>query len=317
MKKIFCTISIVILLISQSCMRDPIESTKKDIEIESPDPEPTPDPDSVIDFTKDVFIDMPYGTNEHQVMDIFLQKERTENTPLILLIHGGGWGSGDKKDADFLREAAYANGLNVVNINYRLASNEPKKEIHYNDMIQDIDAVIAMLVEHSFDFRIRNSKICMWGGSAGGHLALLYAYKHDTWNAISFVSSLGGPTALDNIESFNEVENKEATANMLSLLVGKPFYWDQPLDAAYQDASPYHTAKVIPTLLVHGEYDYIVPKKQAELMKEVLDKHPEVISDYIMIRKGGHDGGGGDETSEADRQKAQQRLFEAIMHFSN
>ena len=50
-------------------------------------------------------INVSYGTNERNVMDVFLPAGRTADTPLAILIHGGAWISGDKSLMTDLQQA--------------------------------------------------------------------------------------------------------------------------------------------------------------------------------------------------------------------
>src|SRR6185295_7100917 len=59
---------------------------------------------------------VPYGDHERQVLD-FYQAKSARPTPVLFLIHGGGWVAGDKKG---VKVAPYlAAGISVVSINYR------------------------------------------------------------------------------------------------------------------------------------------------------------------------------------------------------
>src|SRR5687767_5970900 len=70
-------------------------------------------------------LNVSYGVNAQQKMDVYLPGNRnTTATKVIIMIHGGGWNTGDKSDfnayVDSLkkREPSYA----IFNINYRLAN---------------------------------------------------------------------------------------------------------------------------------------------------------------------------------------------------
>src|SRR5436190_20202373 len=65
-----------------------------------------------------------YGTDAAQKMDIYLPAGRSgSSTKVIILIHGGGWSTGDKADfnsyVDTLKRRLP--GYAIFNINYRLA----------------------------------------------------------------------------------------------------------------------------------------------------------------------------------------------------
>ena len=121
-----------------------------------------------------VVYDVAYGTDSLQRMDLHFVEGRDAATPLVMLIHGGGWMAGDKHDADFMREALFARGINVVNVNYRLGG----ETVHYPEMMADIDAAIGYLLSHAREWGVRSSGIVLWGGSAGAHLALLLSLIH-------------------------------------------------------------------------------------------------------------------------------------------
>ena len=86
--------------------------------------EPDPGPGAVVTPAQ-TNLDVSYGSDPMQKMDIYLPKGRTvANTKVIILIHGGAWATGDKSDfapyVDTLKKRIpdYA----IFNINYRLAS---------------------------------------------------------------------------------------------------------------------------------------------------------------------------------------------------
>src|SRR5688572_27628564 len=69
-------------------------------------------------------LNVAYGANAAQKMDVYLPAGRTSSTKVILVIHGGGWSSGDKADLtpyiDTLKKRLP--GYAIFNLNYRLAS---------------------------------------------------------------------------------------------------------------------------------------------------------------------------------------------------
>ena len=48
-------------------------------------------------------LNVSYGSDENQVFDIYLPENRTNNTKILILIHGGSWISGDKLDIIVLK----------------------------------------------------------------------------------------------------------------------------------------------------------------------------------------------------------------------
>ncbi|HML66083.1 MAG TPA: alpha/beta hydrolase [Dysgonomonas sp.] len=253
-------------------------------------------------------LNVAYGEDLQQVMDIYLQENRTLETPLVILIHGGAWVAGDKADANFMKDACYGNGMNVINLNYRLANSS----INYTHIMQDISAAMVMIINHAAEYNLRTSKIVFWGGSAGGHLALLYAYNYDIQNAVSLVLTLGAPTKLDDKQSILGA-NPAEMIGLLATITGKPYDLFWPLDPAYTDASPYYGTNLKPTILIHGEKDLTVPVRQANLMRDKLVQ-ANVDNVLFILPNGGH---AGENTTPEASQQANLLMYQAILHYSN
>nr|WP_068889155.1 alpha/beta hydrolase [Pedobacter panaciterrae] len=254
-----------------------------------------------------VMKDQQYGTDLMQGMDIYLLPNRDKNTPLVILVHGGGWMAGDKKDADFMKDFMLNKGFNVININYRLGN---QTNIHYREIIGDMDKAIQYTVAHAKKWNIRKSKYIFWGGSAGGHLSLLYAYRYDPKNRISAVISLGGPTRLDD-NGMIEGAKKEDLEGLLPIITGSK--WNPgALSPDYQNASPYYSKKFIPSMLVHGEKDTIVPSSQAKVMADKL-KQEGIDYQLIVLPNAGHGGEGSPEENAIDLQK---RMVDWVIKYS-
>src|SRR4030095_2792613 len=121
--------------------------------------------------TSVTMLNISYGTNTQQKMDVYLPANRsTTITKVIIMIHGGGWNPGDKADfneyVDSLkkREPSYA----IFNINYRLANTPdifPAQEL-------DVRAAVEFIYNKRSEYLI-SDKIALIGASAGAHLALL------------------------------------------------------------------------------------------------------------------------------------------------
>lgn len=252
-------------------------------------------------------LDEAYGSDSLQKMDVYLLADRTEKTPLVILIHGGGWMNGDKVACNFMRDFLASQGVNIVNINYRLAE---QGKITYKEIMADVDLAIGHVLKKAGDWQIRNSKFVFWGGSAGAHLAMLYAYRYDQRGVIAAVTSLGGPTRLDDPESFKGAKISDLEG-LLPLITGDK--WQPGAFAkSYQLASPYYGPKFKPTLLMHGEKDAIVPVAQAEIMYRQLQQNG-IPAELIVLPNGGH---GGEGTPEESARKMAARLLDWVRKYS-
>jgi acetyl esterase/lipase len=117
-----------------------------------------------------VSVDVPYGLDDAQKYDVYMPENRS-NAPVIIMVHGGDWSSGDKQDADVAEaKAGYwvAKGYIFVSLNYRLL---PKKD----PLIQaaDVALAVASIQKSAINWNADKDKIVLMGSGAGGHLVAL------------------------------------------------------------------------------------------------------------------------------------------------
>ena len=143
-----------------------------------------------------------YGEHLKQVYDLYLPAKRDSNTPVILMIHGGAWKAGQKEDFN-----PYLNILKnkwkdvaIVNINYRLASNV--NNIHHSEIIADINAAVAHILANKENYHI-SSNMGITGASAGGQLAMIYAFKYNNFSNIKCVGNIFGPSIISDWDWYN------------------------------------------------------------------------------------------------------------------
>lgn len=100
-------------------------------------------------------------------MDLYLPPNAGKTTPVIINIHGGGWGHG-VKEAQGGFNPYFKVGFAVANVEYRLTSQAKAPAA-----IEDIRSALIWLIKNSKELNIDKKKIIIMGGSAGGHLALM------------------------------------------------------------------------------------------------------------------------------------------------
>ena len=223
-----------------------------------------------------------YGTGERQQLDIYLPAGRNlNNTPLILYIHGGAWIDGSKEE--FL---PFASGMDILFPGYAYASMNyslfdittmdypfPAQE---NDLISAIEFVDDMRSEWDVD-----GDLILVGASAGGHLALLHAYKHQAIGNIKSVVAFFPPTDLSEFFTYNQ-----PTSFLLSGLVGGT---PESNPTGFHESSPIRhvTGSSIPTIFFHGELDDVVPLSQSQLLEKALQDNG-VTYQFQVVPGQGH-----------------------------
>ncbi|MCX8019706.1 MAG: alpha/beta hydrolase [Chitinophagaceae bacterium] len=213
--------------------------------------------------------DTAYGSHNRQKMDIYLPAGRNSRTRVIFMIHGGGWVAGDKSEFEQYRTPISQKWpeADIVNLNYRLAT-APPNGIHYNKILSDIRQAVLFVMNNKNVFQISDT-VAMMGGSAGGHLAMLYTYTDNVNNYIKCVGSIAGPTVLsdwDWYKSFN-IWIGRRISELLTAFCGTAWS-SQAITPLYESLSPYHrvTSTSKPTILFHEEWDPVVPFYQAQWM---------------------------------------------------
>jgi acetyl esterase/lipase len=211
--------------------------------------------------------DVAYGTDPRQVYDVYLPANRDANTPVILMIHGGAWRAGQKEDLNSYRDLIKTKWSNVaiVNMNYRLASNA--NDIHHEEIMDDIDAVVNHIATNQNNYHISND-IGIMGGSAGGQLAMIYAYRYN--EDILCVGNIFGPSIISDWSWYNSANIwlGAYTGDILTEYVGQS--WDT---TAYKAVSPYWNVDSTsqPLIAFHGNLDPIVPVYQSQWMHGKLN----------------------------------------------
>ncbi len=92
-------------------------------------------------------------------------------TPVVVQFHGGGWIRGDRPSSDQSFRAFLAAGMSVVTVQYRNAKDAPAPAA-----IEDVRCAMAWVKANAARFNFDLSRVVTYGGSAGGHLALMAAY---------------------------------------------------------------------------------------------------------------------------------------------
>ena len=99
-----------------------------------------------------------------------------KRAPFLLFLHGGAWCAGGRgQDAWLLRKMA-ERGFACASMDYAL-SRVGGGGASFDDMLRDIDTMVSHVASERRRLGIAGQQpIAVGGSSAGGHLALLYAY---------------------------------------------------------------------------------------------------------------------------------------------
>ncbi|WP_437311299.1 alpha/beta hydrolase fold domain-containing protein [Sorangium sp. So ce388] len=185
--------------------------------------------------------------------------------PIVVVIHGGSWNSGDSSQLAWLNGYLAARGLAVAAINYRLAPRHT-----FPDQRDDVLAAVTWLQDNAARLELDASRVALLGRSAGGQLALLAAYTAGA-PAIRGAVALYAPSDLN--WSWDHPTNPlvlDSPRTLSEYLGGTPAQVKERYDAA--SAIDFVVPGSPPTLLIHGTRDELVSAEQSRRLERRLDE---------------------------------------------
>jgi len=212
-----------------------------------------------------------YGeaNGEKLLLDVYTPEQATGPLPAVIMVHGGGWVSGDK--SDFKGDGLARYGFVVFSVNYRLANNPADV---YPAAYDDVQRSVRWVRAHAAEYNVDPKRVGAFGASAGGHLVALLGTTDTRDNSdpdlaayssrVNCVVDLFGPTDFDPTLKASD----EAHQIVLKFLGATPE--DNP--AVYTAASPINhiDAKTVPFLIFHGQDDPLVPVDQSQRFYNAL-----------------------------------------------
>ncbi len=246
------------------------------------------------DTTGTVYSDNDIDLERQVGYDLYVPNERgAHSDTLILYIHGGGFTSGDKGDADAQMLCKYytSKGYVCASVNYPLQKDG--KTTNINLMMDEIFTQIGSIQKKSAEVGYPLGQMAVTGDSAGGCLALLYAYREKETSPIpvKLVFAMTGPTTFEP-EKWGLTE-KEDQADFISSFSGSNIIVDElgseRARKLLKEISPAMqvTKNSVPTVVAYGPNDKIVP---VNLKYDLLDalKTNGVDYTYIEFPHSGH-----------------------------
>src|SRR5438067_2744092 len=107
------------------------------------------------------------ASNWDAKLDLYVTRTPDKPLPTLIFIHGGGWTGGTKEGRDLAILPYLDMGMNVVNVEYRLArvSEAPAA-------VEDCRCALRWVIQNAKTYNFDVNRLAVMGYSAGGHLAL-------------------------------------------------------------------------------------------------------------------------------------------------
>lgn len=236
---------------------------------------PAPSPVSTgYDVMRDVAF-TPASWPQKLLADVYVPKGAGP-WPGVLLIHGGGWSSGDREQVQTIAERLAKRGFVAFSTTYRLAPQHL-----FPAQLEDVQLALRWMQQHASEYRMRPERIGTFGYSAGAHLAAMLGTLSPgdalaSTPRVAAVVAGGTPSDLTKFKG----------GKLVPQLLGTSFRQDPELFAR---ASPVSTisADDPPFFVYHGGSDMLVSVDHAEDLHAALEK-AGVRSELFILRGRGH-----------------------------
>lgn len=243
------------------------------------------------------------ANGEEIKLDVTTAGPRSQTRPTLIYIHGGGWTGGSKEQYAFWSLPFLARGMNIVNVEYRMASVSLAPAA-----VEDCRCALRWVFQHAKEFGFDTAKLAVDGHSAGGHLSLMTGMLDpsagfdnecpgkEPLKVAAIINFFGITDVADVLEGpnqqpwavmwFGSLPDRMGLAKRLSPIM-------------------YVRRDLPPIITVHGDLDQLVPYPEAVRLHKALDE-AQVPNQLVTITGGKH----GSWTRE---QNATAQ--EAVFHF--
>jgi acetyl esterase/lipase len=246
----------------------------------------------LINHAYDVNSSITYGVanNFELKLDVYHSREAKTPTPVVMMIHGGGWLVSNKDDYVLTAVPYLMMGFAVVNVEYR-----PGKISLAPAAVEDCQCALRWIARHAKDYNFDLEKVILTGPSAGGHLALTTGMIPSSAGFANECAYQGDPkipdpkvAAIINLFGITDVADLLQGPNLRTYAVS----WmgsASGRDDLARRISPisYVRPGLPPILTVHGDADKVVPYSQAVRLHDALTK-ARVRNQLLTIPGGGH-----------------------------
>lgn len=243
--------------------------------------------------------DIHYGHGALNKFDLYLPADRARATELVVYIHAGGFTGGDKADDAHMAKFFASKGYVAATINYSLRTKANTVTIMQmsREIQQGVAAIVAAAAERGYHLH----GMVIAGGSAGGTLAMIYAYR-DAANApipVKAVINMGGPASFEPASWFGfhdgyaSDETARAGAAFVSMLTGDAVSPRMMRSGAYTNLlkpitpTALLTPSAPPTLVAYGALDKVAPFAASVGLLHALQSY-HVPHDALVFPNSGH-----------------------------
>jgi len=221
------------------------------------------------------------ANNYEAKLDVYQPAGKSQPTPVVIVIHGGGWIAGTKEERTLEITPFLQMGFSAVNVEYRLAQTSLAPAA-----VEDCRCALHWVFANAKKYNFDPARVVLQGGSAGGHLVLTtgmltpaagfdkecWTGQENFWSQSPGTDSDPRVAAIVNWFGISDVLDELHGPNAKGYAV----IWlgDQPnADDLAKRLSPinYVTRSTPPIITIHGDKDALVPYGQSVRLHKALD----------------------------------------------
>ena len=242
-------------------------------------------PDAGVSLTQNLVYSTP--NNQPQSLDIAIPAN-PGTYPLVVMIHGGGWSTGDKSEYEDNIQQLASIGYVAASINYRLVVSCADGGYcnTFPNAVQDVRCAVRWLRANASTYQIEIDHVAAMGGSTGAYLASMLGVDSafdecETTNTSAHVGSTVAFYAPTNLAYWSDLADGGfgPDGQITNFLNG--------VDAAVASPIDYVSSSSSPFILIHGTADTTVPYQQSVDMQQAL-LNDNVKATLVPVVDAGH-----------------------------
>lgn len=254
------------------------------------------------------------ASNYEDRLDVYQPPDATQPTPVVVVIHGGGWIEGTKEDRVLEMMPYLQMGFAAVNVEYRLG-----RVALAPAAVEDCRCALHWVFANAKKYNFDPERVVLQGGSAGGHLALMTGMmtpaagfdrecrpSEEYWKANPGTNSDPHVAAIVNwfgiADVLDELHGPDAKGYAV-VWMGNQLNGDE----IAKRVSPinYVGHNNPPIITIHGDKDELVPYSQSVRLHKLLDA-AGVPNELYTVPNGNH---GGFSAEQSQKAWAEVRQF--------
>lgn len=239
------------------------------------------------------------ANNYEAKLDVYEPAAASQPTPVVIVIHGGGWIAGTKEERVLEMMPYLQMGFAAVNVEYRMAQVSLAPAA-----VEDCRCALHWVFANAKKYNFDPTRVVVQGGSAGGHLALMtgmvtpaagfdrdcFTNQDNVWSANPGTDNDPRVAAIVNWFGIADVPDELSGPNAKGYAVA--WVGSQPnAEEIAKRVSPinYVTRNLPPIITIHGDKDTLVPYAQSVRLHKALDA-AGVPNELHTVPSAGHGG---------------------------